>query len=1044
MNKFLRYSLIVTLLTFLNMSFAHAEDVVFDFDNDYATLFPTLAGTSSSDGNDGDFTAATTSAAVSGATVTVSAANEGVSNANRIWSSAPRLRMYSGTLTINAPQNIKKIVFTLATKNSKFGGGNNTANVGTLTGTDGDTEATWTGDASEVLITIAKNTQISKITLSYDEGSVTPDPTPDPGEVDPSKGATFEATLNKGTQAGSSTGADQVTVNGITISVSPTGSFGNGYQYRVYKGSTFTISTTHGTITKVVMTCTAKGEEKYGPGCFDNVSTGTYTFADEVGTWTGSATEISMEAPTYQVRMTTVEVYINGEQPQAELVISGTTPFIGSTVVTITGGTDVYYTTDGSDPADENNNAAHAYNGPFTITESCTVKAYDDATGLSAEKAFVKTEATEIANIAAFKALADGTEATLKLTDAQVLYVGTNDMYVRDASGAIDFYKAGLSFTAGQKLNGSVTGKYSVYQNLPEFVKTDATNANDIIASAGTAEPKVVSVAAAQADQYLCDLLKIEGATIEDIEEGDYTNTYAIVGNDRIMIYAKKFGVNMSTPEAGKTYDVVGILVPFKGAYELALTQDIVESGTEPGPTPSIKEVSNIAAFAALSVGTKAKLTLTNAEVVYSWTSNNGNNNTFVRDASGAIQFYNCGLGLDTKDLVNGTVVLQYAEYNGEPEATAVNGETNGDELIISKGQAACTPKEIGVDAAASNVNDLVKFVAVTVVSDGNDSPKFYATDASGAQVQLYNGFHDSAYDSFANYADGSTYDVTGILVAYQSKSMNAPIYEIYPIEITQNGSTPPAPQITEVSSIAEFAALAVGTKAKLTLTNAEVLYSWTSNNGNNNTFVRDASGAIQFYNCGLGLDTKDLVNGTVVLQYTEYNGEPEAAAVSGETNADDLIIVKGQAASEPKEVGVAAAASNVNDLVTFTGVTVVADEGTANAASTKYYATDEGGNQVQLYNGFHDSAFDNFETFATGNKYDVTGVIVAYKSKSMTEPIYEIYPLDIVLSETTGISEVSMSRIDVNAPMYNLSGQQVSASFKGVVIQNGKKFILK
>ncbi|MBO7637644.1 MAG: hypothetical protein J6S91_01590, partial [Treponema sp.] len=69
-----------------------AEEVTIDFDNNYASLFPTLTGTSSTSSNDGDFTEETTSTAVNGVTVTVSAKTSG-SNENRIWNSAPRLRM---------------------------------------------------------------------------------------------------------------------------------------------------------------------------------------------------------------------------------------------------------------------------------------------------------------------------------------------------------------------------------------------------------------------------------------------------------------------------------------------------------------------------------------------------------------------------------------------------------------------------------------------------------------------------------------------------------------------------------------------------------------------------------------------------------------------------------------------------------------------------------------------------------------------------------------------------------------------------------------
>ena len=45
---------------------------------------------------------------------------------------------------------------------------------------------------------------------------------------------------------------------------------------------------------------------------------------------------------------------------------------------------------------------------------------------------------------------------------------------------------------------------------------------------------------------------------------------------------------------------------------------------------------------------------------------------------------------------------------------------------------------------------------------------------------------------------------------------------------------------------------------------------------------------------------------------------------------------------------------------------------------------------------------------------------------------------------ETTGIDTVSTDVLDENAPMFNTAGQRVQKSFKGVVIQNGKKFIKK
>lgn len=45
---------------------------------------------------------------------------------------------------------------------------------------------------------------------------------------------------------------------------------------------------------------------------------------------------------------------------------------------------------------------------------------------------------------------------------------------------------------------------------------------------------------------------------------------------------------------------------------------------------------------------------------------------------------------------------------------------------------------------------------------------------------------------------------------------------------------------------------------------------------------------------------------------------------------------------------------------------------------------------------------------------------------------------------ETTGIDAISGDMLDESAPMYNTAGQRVQKSYKGVVIQNGKKYIKK
>ena len=118
----------------------------------------------------------------------------------------------------------------------------------------------------------------------------------------------------------SSTAGEQTgTKEGVTIST--TQGLGNDTQYRAYKNQTFTVSVAEGNITKIEMTCTASGTAKYGPGCFTDATSGTYTYAGTVGTWTGSAESVTMTASLNQVRMTEIKVtYQIGESTGPEAV----------------------------------------------------------------------------------------------------------------------------------------------------------------------------------------------------------------------------------------------------------------------------------------------------------------------------------------------------------------------------------------------------------------------------------------------------------------------------------------------------------------------------------------------------------------------------------------------------------------------------------------------------------------------------------------------------------------------------------------------------
>ena len=124
---------------------------------------------------------------------------------------------------------------------------------------------------------------------------------------------TFDADADKG-NATETAAAFTVTKDGITLDVTQgrLGSFSGETHYRIYKSQTLTIKSTVGAITSVQFTCTAEGDAQYGPGCF-TVADGSYTYSGAVGTWTGSATEITFSATTNQVRASQIVVAIDGD-----------------------------------------------------------------------------------------------------------------------------------------------------------------------------------------------------------------------------------------------------------------------------------------------------------------------------------------------------------------------------------------------------------------------------------------------------------------------------------------------------------------------------------------------------------------------------------------------------------------------------------------------------------------------------------------------------------------------------------------------------------
>ncbi len=180
-----------------------------------------------------------------------------------------------------------------------------------------------------------------------------------------------------------------------------------------------------------------------------------------------------------------VKVIAVVELPQAP-TIKGDTSFETSTTVTIESsveGAEIYYTTDGStpDPA-----TSTKYTGPFTLTQTTTVKAIVVKDGVSSEVAEQTfTSPQTIADL--HKAATSLASATIRLNDAKVVYADGNKNYiVRENGKALDILGSSLALKQGDKLSGVVTLAINYnYGILSSADISGTTNAEKLTITAG-------------------------------------------------------------------------------------------------------------------------------------------------------------------------------------------------------------------------------------------------------------------------------------------------------------------------------------------------------------------------------------------------------------------------------------------------------------------------------------------------------------------------------------------------------------------------------
>ncbi len=443
----------------------------------------------------------------------------------------------------------------------------------------------------------------------------------------------------------------------------------------------------------------------------------------------------------------------------------------------------------------------------------------------------------EIADFASLKAAEQDKAVKLTVTNGKVVYAGSKDLIVEDATGAIDFYNWGIKATAGQVINGTVEAKYAEFFGMPQAAKTANTDVAALTITDGDAvAPVAMEFAdAMKATSYL------KYVTLADfaIEKAD-GKTYLVNGENKIQLY-DKFTVEYTLPEAIKS--ISGIIIPFvaKGStdviVEIAPTcaEDIVEEAAA-----KVLEVNNLAELRAIKVASEwdevpVKLNLHDAKITALHKSSDYGMEmidfAILEDATGAIDISSLMMEATAEGLLEGNFeegsVLNgtlYATYNW-PNTLWASEDTEKSQITLTPSTVVPTEATLAEVMKPENDLRLFKLQDVTIKNVGTEETPDFDICQGEASIELR--------DAFAKWkSDGSDMpeklqSVTGILYAgYESLDQETPKYFFTPLSYEE---TPAVPEIPVVENIAALRQVEGGEmenpSVKLMLKNAKITY---------------------------------------------------------------------------------------------------------------------------------------------------------------------------------------------------------------------------
>ena len=655
----------------------------------------------------------------------------------------------------------------------------------------------------------------------------------------------------------------------------------------------------------------------------------------------------------------------------------------------------------------------------------------------------------EIADFASLKACEKDKAVKLTVTNGKVVYAGSNDLIVEDATGAIDFYKWGIKATAGQVINGVVEAKYDEFLGMPQAAKTANTDVAALTITDGEAvAPVAMEFAdAMKATSYL-KYVTLADFAIENevVGEGETakTVTYLVSGENKIQLF-NKFKVEYTLPENIKS--ISGIIIPFvaKGSTDVVVeiaptcAEDIVAA------TAAYTEVNSIAELRAIKFEDEyaevpVKINLHDAKITVLHKSSDYGMEmidfAILEDATGAID----ASTLMMEATAEGTLEGDFAEgsvLNGTLYATLNWPNTLWASEDTEKSQITPTPSTVvPTEATLAEVikpeNDLrlFKLQDVTIKNVGTEETPDFDICQGEASIELR--------DAFAKWAkDGSDMpeklkSVTGILYAgYESLDQETPNYFFTPLSYEAASAAP-----IEVNSIAELNKLGEeneGATIKLKLTDAQITVADASMSS---AIIEDKTGAFNaqyFFAEAVGTEMlKDEFKQGVVLNgylYAKYSyGSIE---VCENTANSDITTTEAPVVPTEADFAEVLKAENNYRLYEFKGITV-------NKNKDDHFQLVKGDAKAEIADGTRSLEESMMATVES---------VVGYFRVKGDEAEFTL--ISYKTATPDGISSIEVAA--KNAAVYNLNGakvrnigESVKGLAKGIYLVGGKKIVVK